>query len=112
MSEHTPGPWEYVPSTEHHGAYVAGPFGGDLCDCYTMSNPSSLSVRNGGDSKPIPFCGDEMDANARLIAAAPDLLAALRDMVAWLKAPPISDHNIADYRVAAEDAIAKAEGRS
>lgn len=53
--EHTPGPWEYVASTEHHGPYVAAPFGGDICDCYTMSNLSAFSVRNGGDSVPIHF---------------------------------------------------------
>lgn len=74
MNERTPGPWEYVPSNEHHGPYVCGPWGGDVCDCYTMSNPSALSVRNGGDSKPIHFFGEMADANARLIALAPELL--------------------------------------
>jgi hypothetical protein len=81
MSEHTPGPWEYIASTEHHGPYVSGPYGGDVCDCYTMSNLSAASVRNGGDSSPIPFQGDAADANARLIAAAPDLLEALQGLL-------------------------------
>lgn len=72
----TAGPWEYIASNEHHGAYVEGPFG-DVCDCYTMSNPRGFSVRNGGDSRPIPFQGDDMDANARLISSAPELAEAL-----------------------------------
>ena len=75
---HTPGPWEYVPSTEHHGPYVTNQWGGDICDCYAMSNPASLSVRNGGDSRPIHFQHEAADANARLIAAAPQMLEALR----------------------------------
>lgn len=77
MFKPTPGPWEYVPSNEHHGPYVAGPHGGDICDCYAMSNPASLSIRNGGDSKPVHFQHEHADDNARLIASAPDLLKAL-----------------------------------
>lgn len=76
-TKHTPGPWEYVPSTKHHGPYVTGPYGGDICDCYTMSNPGMPSVRNGGDSRPIPFMQERADPNARLIAAAPEMLAQL-----------------------------------
>jgi len=74
-AKHTPGPWEYVASNEHHGPYVVGPYGRDVCDCYTMSNPMAASVRNGGTSYPIHHHGEDADANARLIAAAPDLLA-------------------------------------
>ena len=73
----TLGPWEYVPSNEHHGPYVCSPFGGDICDCYTMSNLREPSIRNGGTSKPIHFMHEQADANARLIAAAPELLNAL-----------------------------------
>jgi hypothetical protein len=71
----TPGPWEYIPSNENHGAYVSGPFGSDICDCYTMSRPDMPSTANGGPSKPIPFQGEMSDANARLIASSPDLAA-------------------------------------
>ncbi|MDW9528106.1 hypothetical protein RWE87_05100 [Sinorhizobium meliloti] len=128
-SKHTPGPWGYVASTENHGPYVANEWGyGDICDCYTMSDPNSLSIRNGGHSKPIHFHNEEADANARLIAAAPDLLAALKSLgpileeihdkwdegmragklIVALRDPKL---NYRDDITAIHAAIAKAEGR-
>jgi hypothetical protein len=78
-TKHTPGPWEYVPSTEHHGPYVTSEFGVTVCDCYVMSNPSAPSVLNGGDSYPVHHLSEMADPNARLIAAAPDLVEALAE---------------------------------
>ena len=69
----TPGPWEYVESTKHHGPYVTTEFGSTICDCYTMSDCSSRSVINGGKSRPILFLAEMADPNARLIACAPEL---------------------------------------
>lgn len=83
VSEHTPSPipWDHIESCEHHGAYVMNGYGGTVCDLYAMSDPSSLSIRNGGTSKPIPFT--DADANAKLIVQAvnshADLMAALTD---------------------------------
>lgn len=51
---------------------------------------------------------DEADANARLIAAAPDLLAALK---AILNSDGLPEHVHEDNRARAIAAIAKAEGR-
>lgn len=103
---HTPGPWDYVPSNEHHGPYVTTEHGSTVCDCYCMSNPSGLSVRNGGNSKPIHHMHEMADANARLIAAAPELLEALKAAKRYLafQAPDNVWSLVAD-------AIAKAEGR-
>jgi hypothetical protein len=67
----TPGPWSYVPSNENHGPYITSDFGSTICDCYTMSNPLSLAVCNGGDSRPISFLAEMADPNARLIAQSP-----------------------------------------
>lgn len=108
LTKHTPGPWEYIPSNEHHGPYVSS-YAGDVADCYTMSNPLAASIRNGGDSYPVPFQGAEADANARLIAAAPDMLEALRDALELLERhypKPARSGQIARARAA----IAKAEG--
>lgn len=62
MTKHTPGPWYGV------GAWVEHPDDDtpDICNC----NPGSM----GQDGRSYK----EMCANATLIAAAPDLLAALR----------------------------------
>ena len=93
MSEHSPLPWEHVAATDHHGAYIVSASGLDVCDLYAMSNPSSYSVRNGGDSRPIPFV--DMDENARHIVkcvnAFPDLVKALemsRDFLDPDRGPP------------------------
>lgn len=90
-AQHTPGPWDYVPANEHHGPYVTSDFGSTICDLYTMTNPNNLSVRNGGDSRPVPFLAEMADPNARLIAAAPDMLDALKRceaMVSTDQGPP------------------------
>jgi len=60
MTEFTPGPWTVHPS---ESTVVEIPGG----------HPSTVFAA---------YCGTE--ANARLIAAAPDLLAALEDVMAWL----------------------------
>lgn len=73
---HSPSPWEYIPSNKNHGAYVLNGYGREVCDCYVMSKPGSWAVCNGGDSEPVPF--DDSDANAMLIAVAPEMLAHLR----------------------------------
>lgn len=70
MSKHTPGPW----FTFANATCVGGPAG-------ILGNPS------GADTAGIAHCGmalragDELQANARLIAAAPDLLEALQAML-------------------------------
>ena len=81
MSKHTPGPW-----------HTAGEQG--------------VQIRGAKDqiAKVWTMRGNEWKANARLIAAAPDLLEALQDMV--------SDHaSLSDATLAfARAAIAKATG--
>lgn len=70
MSEHTPLPWDYVASNEHHGPYITSSVGGTICDLYTMSHPSEPSAVNGGRSRPMPFYHEMADPNAQLIVRA------------------------------------------
>jgi len=70
MSAHTPGPWEWVTSKNYGYACLNAPSGEVLY-------PNGIN----GDS-PITWMGEEMsEADACLIAAAPDLLEALKEVV-------------------------------
>lgn len=106
MSEnHTPGPWDVVEADEHHGFYVTSEFGSTVCDLYTMTRLDMPSTANGGPSKPVPFLSEMAEGNARLIAAAPDLLEALEGL--------LDTFNLGSGGVVkiAQDAIAKARGK-
>jgi hypothetical protein len=104
---HTPGPWAYgVTETE----------GDPNCDdgrgfrCYAISAPAGSVVRGLIAKTPARYAefesGDE--ANARLIAAAPELLSALRYMVENAESEGWSGLMLSD----AVAAIAKAEGKA
>jgi hypothetical protein len=62
-AEHTPGPWRL-----RGGAVRSEANGWEVCRPYETDAPTGLR---------------ECSANARLIAAAPDLLAALRPLAVW-----------------------------
>ncbi len=85
---HTPGPWATARGFE--GQTVVGSDGVLVADCSIIDR---LGQRT----------GPECTANARLIAAAPDLLEALKAVVA------IADRRTVEFD-AAHAAIAKAEG--
>lgn len=95
MSEakHTPGPWE----AEKFGAI----HGGEDQQYFRGRRRSQVATACLAGN----IHDDERDANARLIAAAPDLLEALKEVIA------LSDrkHEAWDK---AKAAIAKAEGNS
>ena len=97
--KHTPGPW----FTFANGACVGGPVG-------ILGNPS------GADTAGVAHCGmalrtgDELQANARLIAAAPELLDALQDALSIFHPEPGEEHLAPKWSARASAAIAKATG--
>ena len=84
MSAHTPGPWELLPldrDKKYYGTLVK--IGNDQLEIWTPGNfgtlrPSAREIANGWeDGYPYDHMeSEECLANARLIAAAPDLLEA------------------------------------
>jgi len=87
MSKHTPGPWHYgLKSEKTWNVGVYAPDGSEV---------AHIAVRSA-------FVSHRRDADARLIAAAPDLLESLKDAY-----PHITDDVL---RARAGAAIAKAEG--
>ena len=93
MSAHTPGPWQYLRSPS--GPIRVGP-----------SHNCTVAVA------PFPPTGDQ-EANARLIAAAPELFDALNALVNAVS-PDDNDKSCEPYfrpaLKAARAALAKAQG--
>ena len=95
--QHTPGPWR---------ANIGN------------SSGAHCILANNGRRKTVCVMAnthdDDWQPNARLIAAAPDMLAALRSLLDWGRdhTSPLDPNSPHDLLVTAHQAIAKAEGRS
>lgn len=108
--KHTPGPWHVQPSrihpmiVSHNGTYIAP---------VRFSAWERLDGRNATE---VANARAECNANAALIAAAPDLLEQLKDMTESFRSIYTSEYGTdkeADEHTAdARAAIAKAEGRT
>ena len=103
MSKHTPGPWEAAKSREE-----ADPWGIRSDDGYWLASII--------DSASEPM-GAHSEVNARLMAAAPDLLLALREIAAdyadrFDMNCPSTNPGIKYVVEQARAAIAKATGES
>jgi hypothetical protein len=94
QGKHTQGPWE-VTSANRPFEYleVMGSQDGRIVCGMEWTDNASTQARH--------------EANARLIAAAPELLEALKEIVDSLKDTPVYSHSLA----VALATIAKAEGR-
>jgi hypothetical protein len=79
MSKHTPGPWMFAPS---NSANVAG-------HVVPRPRPDGIGlVTNIATIRPHKWGAHEVEANARLIAAAPELYEALERTMNWLASYP------------------------
>jgi len=99
-AKHTPGPWGVWLHSAFDYIIVVGP-----SEFHTVAD-----VRAGNDEDELP---NQTEANAHLIAAAPDLLAALELVMSWID--NWSPHFIDEYAWGADSAkiravIAKAKG--
>jgi hypothetical protein len=115
-SKHTPGPWrvtnsDVLPTEGDDGLRLIGIYAGEV-----VKSPHENMVTGYIDcgGKFVASCNTrsdhEAEANARLIAAAPDLLEALEDALEI-----ISDHldnDFPDFLHFARAAIAKTKGTS
>jgi hypothetical protein len=108
--QHTPGPWEVVAPPQSSRR--------------VMMPDDTVEIRAARESgrRGMIAClyaqnfADEDEANARLIAAAPDMLAALRPFAEWARqyelstAGDIRDEVMLQSLRRARDAVAKATG--
>lgn len=90
----TPGPWT----------------GMKLSECLPLAHCDQVGLSIGFVNSSSEARMQEGKANARLIAAAPELLKALQDMNAQLEAEGYMGTTYGPLRYAAEAAIAKALG--
>ena len=105
MGEHTPGPWQAC----HEGTCGCGmvwSIPGDFPVAAALSTCKMWETYNLGSGLK-PQAG-EREANSRLIAAAPDLLKACKEMLKSFDCA--AEHSIGKSRELASAAIAKAEG--
>ena len=101
-TQHTPGPWKTGGCGEDGWRMILGPKT-RFYHAFGESHTTSIADVS------ISDCESEDLANARLIAAAPDMLSALRDAIKWAESAP-SPYREWPFIVSARAAIARATG--
>lgn len=106
--KHTPGPWIYGPETGPDCTRI------DAENGRVIAAVRSREITSWEQSRPIYSWSEEGAANARLIAAAPELLEALhacrKELSAWMRDHG-SDIGTQEAVTKARAAIAKATGQ-
>jgi len=109
MSKHTPSPWRLETVRTQSGiCHKIGPFPPKAHDLHSLPRHACLYADYPSAFDPAD---QELEANARLIAAAPELLEALEELMdgyLYGCAMDVKRENVARARAA----IAKARGKS
>jgi hypothetical protein len=106
---HTPGPWFHIPRARDGHVDI-------ITD--REDNRGRAFIQVGSPEAEYPILDyphdNKQTANARLIAAAPELLAALKELAGWglCHTSPLDAKSPHNLLIAAVEAIAKAEGRA
>lgn len=113
-TKHTPGPWNIAPKTATYKLCVPDDLAAGLKAAGIQIEFQALSVgtAKSGSAAIIPLDESNIE-NARLIAAAPELLEALQGMIENDGGKCSKRYNafkLFDAREAAREAIAKATG--
>lgn len=90
---HTPGPW--VVSDRDGATYIA---------CCDSRSYVALVIDDAGDNWPV-------DANAHLLAMAPDLLRELKESLQFFVSEDTDPSTYCEWYLRAREVIAKAEGQ-
>ena len=102
--KHTPGPWKVIGTSIFRGDKSAAHLSNDelsrVAEIVTREKPGALSLDPRDDD-------GEAQANARLVAAAPELLAALE----WAVGAMLPHADCDEALQNAHKAIAKSQGR-
>jgi hypothetical protein len=110
MNAYTPGPWIFAEDHSTNACVYVRPLNNKLSEICTLYGPDDVSIRADGVWPDQPI----RRANARLIAAAPDLLEALAELaeiVQGLLDGDDSQHSIDSFTLQpARAAITKATG--
>jgi hypothetical protein len=98
-SKHTPGPWKWAKSRGMNAYEIHGADGSYIGDVWGVDEPVPNGIKR-----------EHQKPNARLIAAAPEMLEALRDVLEMIATDDLVPESVS-YMQQARAAIAKAEGR-
>jgi len=98
-----------TPRTPQAGEWNIGP-GGVPGDFWIQGTPDEEGFRTVCQLSAIAYDSKTRATHARLIAAAPDLLAALVDIRTWLIAPRFSKGTLDEITALCDEAITKAKG--
>lgn len=111
---HTPGPWEIVATKWYEYGGIAHK--SELGYLPVICDLVPAQMRDYGENA-VALDGETIEANARLICAAPELLAACKEIVNYYQTmsgnenAPVADKYWLKGAIMARAAIGKAEGK-